>query len=442
MTKAMASPPKVEERAAQRWRAVDSALQAALACERTRRDVVVAEACGQDADLRREVESLLHAHDRVADNFLERPAAASFAAALTSPRSAPTVAPSPAPEKRRAVSARVALFMAGAMLAVGLVGGWQLAGSASAVARLTSAMTGLLRPPGDVAEDVDTDAMWPSAADGSLALTVVDRAGRSKGRGNIPTNRPWTPRFSPDGQRVAYGAFGPERSSSDIWITDLDAGTTRRLTNDSGDNNDPQWSADGHTIAYSAGAAGGKDVLIQPVAGGAATVVAARDGTQFPSDWMGDGSALLVTHANGSRGHDILVQPTDGSAAWPYAATSANETAARASPDRRWVAYTSDESGRAEVYVDSYPRPGKRIAISQDGGIHPVWRGDGRELYYWSDDALIAVKLGVPPGDSPVAIEGRTLLFRAPYQVGLNTMYDVSPDGRSFVIVRNGDALR
>jgi hypothetical protein len=443
MTNMMAPDPKECERAmalspaAQRWRAVDSAFQAAIACERSRRDLIVAEACGQDADVRREVESLLDAHDRAADDFLERPAAASFAAALTSPRSARRSVPSPAPERRRAVSARAALFMAGAMLTIGLVGGWQLAGSASAVARLTSSASELLRPPANA----DVDAMWPSAADGALALTVVDRAGRSAGRGTIAANRPWTPRFSPDGRRLAYGAFGPERSSSDVWVTDLDAGTTRRLTNDSRDNNDPQWNADGRTLAYSASAAGGKDVLMQAADGGAATVIVARDGTQFPSDWLRDGSALLVTHANGSS-NDILAQPLDGSAAWPYAATSANETAARASPDGKWVAYTSDESGRVEVYLDSYPRPGKRIAISQDGGMHPVWRGDGRELFYWSNDALIAVQIGMPPDGSPPAIERRTLLFRAPYQVGLNTMYDVSPDGRSFVIVRNGDAMR
>jgi Tol biopolymer transport system component len=265
-------------------------------------------------------------------------------------------------------------------------------------------------------------------------LIVVDRAGRPLHE--IPGNRPWTPRFSPDGRRVAYGAFGPGRETSDLWVTDIDAGTTRRLTDDGGDANDPQWSSDGATVAYSASAPGGKDVVTQSLSGGTARVLAARDGTQFPSDWLRDGSALLVTEEAGPNQHDILVQPADGSPARPYAATSADESAARFSPDGRWVAYTSDESGRAEVYVDAYPQPGRRRMISSGGGVHPVWRGDGRELYYWRDGALVAVRLGAAVGGAPPAPGEQTVLFRAPYNVGVNTMYDVSPDGERFVIVR------
>jgi Tol biopolymer transport system component len=315
------------------------------------------------------------------------------------------------------------------MLAIGLVGGWALA-RASVWTRWTSAADEIVRP------RIDAGAAHEPAVAGELALTVVDRAGRP--RRTIAANRPWTPRFSPDGRRVAYGAFGAGRSTSDLWVTDLDAGTTRRLTD--GDSNDPQWSADGRTLAYSAAAPGGKDVLVRPAAGGEARVLAARDQTQFPSDWLRDGSALLVTEQGGPNGYDILVQPTDGSTPWPYAATSANETAARVSPDGRWVAYTSDESGRAEVYLDSYPRPRRRVSISQGGGLHPVWRGDGRELYYWSDGSLVAVRLAPSSGDAPPAVETRTVLFRAPYEVAPNTMYDVSPDGNQFVIVLSRNA--
>lgn len=174
----------------------------------------------------------------------------------------------------------------------------------------------------------------------------------------------------------------------------------------------------------------------RPVGSDEAGVLAARDGTQFASDWARDGSALLVTDQTADNGYDILVQPADGSPARPYAATSANESAARGSPDGRWVAYTSDESGRAEAYLDAYRRPGRRVTVSTGGGVHPVWRGDGRELYYWRDGVLVAVRLGAAAGGAPPAPAAETVLFRAPYQVEPNTMYDVSPDGQRFVIVR------
>ncbi|MGH7678414.1 MAG: TolB family protein, partial [Gemmatimonadaceae bacterium] len=267
-----------------------------------------------------------------------------------------------------------------------------------------------------------------------ISLTVVDRAGRTQR--TIAAKRPWTPRISPDGRQVAYGAFGSGRESSDIWVTDVVAGKTRRLTDDNADSNDPQWSADGKTVAYSANAVGGKDLLAQRLDGAAVRELITREGTQFASDWLRDGSALLVSEQTESNGFDILVQPADGSRPWPYAATRANETAARISSDGRWIAYTSDESGRTEVYLDSYPRPGRRVQVTWNGGLHPVWRGDGRELYYWNDGALTAVKLGAPAGNAAPEVGEQTVLFRAPYLVGQNTMYDVWPDGKRFVIVR------
>jgi len=219
-------------------------------------------------------------------------------------------------------------------------------------------------------------------------------------------------------------------------VTDLGAGTTRRLTEGGADANDPQWSADGATLVYSVNAEDGKDVVLLPLDGGTGRALASRQGTQFPSDWLRDGSALLVTEQSGEGGHDILVQPADGSGARPYAATPADETTARFSPDGRWVAYTSNESGRPEVYLDSYPRPGRRAMVSSNGGAHPVWRGDGRELYYWRDGALVAVQLDEAAGDAPPARGAEAVLFRAPYPAGVSTMYDVSPDGQRFVIAR------
>lgn len=350
------------------------------------------------------------------------PSAAAFAAALTGRgRDVRSTG--------RMVSARAAMYAVGVVLAVGLVGGWALAKS-RLVQRLPSALPSALQPLSN------GDAGERSGSAGDMSLTVFDRAGRSQRA--IPASRPWTPRFSRDGRLLAYGAFGVGRTTSDVWVTDLSAGTTRRITDDENDSNDPQWSANGALVAYSVSAPDGKDLMMRQVSGGAPSILSTRTGTQFASDWLPDGSALLVTEETDRNKRDIIVQPADGSTPWPYAATLADETAARVSPDGRWVAYTSDESGREEVYIDSYPRPGRRVSVSWDGGAHPVWRGDGRELYYWNDGALVAVQLRLDTalGDAAPAIGTRVVLFRAEYHVGPNTMYDVSPDGERFVIVQ------
>jgi serine/threonine-protein kinase len=368
--------------------------------------------------------------------------AAAFAAALTAPAAGPapvfalgagqSADPSEAPHDSgarsggRMVSARAAMYAMAATLMIGLVGGWLL-GRSPLLGRQPAAPATTDWPATKAGGD-----QWPAPA-GEITLALVDRTGRVER--TLPANRPWTPRFSPDAKRVAYGAFGSGRNTSDLWVADLGAGTTHRLTDDDGDSNDPQWNPDGSLLAYSVNAPGGKDVFVQRSGGGQPKALMSRDRTQFPSDWSRDGNALLVTDETPNHGYDILVQPADGTAPRPYAATSANETAARLSPDGRWVAYTSDESGRAEVYLDSYPKPGRRTLLSLGGGVHPVWRADGKELYYWHDGALVAAQLSWGRGDAVPPVAARTTLFRASYLVGLNTMYDVSADGTQFIIV-------
>ena len=412
----------------ERWREVDTILQLALEREAAQRDAYVRLACGGDEPLRREVVSLLAAHDAAPRSFLERPAAEALGLAAPEPAIPEPVPDAPAAGVAPAltiparypgmVSARFALSLALAALVVGLATGVTVVRS-DFISRWTS-------PTAAVAE-------VPAGAPG---LAIVDRTGRVQQR--IPAERAWTPRFSPDGRRLAYGAFGSGRGTSDVWVTDVAANTTTRITDDNADSNDPQWSADGSTLAWSVSAAGGKDVVRRRLDGSPVRVVAARPGTQFPSDWSRDGNTLLVTD-DGAGGHDIILQPVGGLSARPYAATRADERGARLSPDGDWVAYTSNETGQDVVYLDSYPRAGHRVIISQDGGADPAWRGDGRELYYWHGDSLVAVTLGRASGREAPAVETTRVLFRAPYQLGISTQYDVSPDGERFVIVQ-GDA--
>jgi hypothetical protein len=108
------------------------------------------------------------------------------------------------------------------------------------------------------------------------------------------------------------------------------------------------------------------------------------------------------------------------------------------SPDGRWVAYQSDETGRGEVYVQSYPTPGRKTLVSAGGGSNAVWAGDGRELYYWQGDQLIAARVDAGGAGTPLAVRGRTPLFRAPYFLRDETMYDVSPDGTRFILITGG----
>jgi Tol biopolymer transport system component len=420
---------------AERWRAVDQILQGALICTRDHRDEFVAHSCGDDTALRNEVSSLLAAYDTTSPEFLERPAIEEHGFSSGTVPAEPPVPAASRAQPTRMVSARLVLYAAIAGIAAGTVTGWTLAHS-STVERWQGTLKALrLQANANGSSDANSASRTgATGASGELSLVVVNRGGQVVRE--ITANRPWTPRFSPDGRKIAYGAFAEGRGTSDIWITDLDGSAIQRLTDDDADSNDPQWSPDGGTVAYSVSAQGGKDVAEQSAAGGGAHIVASRPGTQFPTDWLHDGSALLVSEDAGDNHLTILVQPADGSAARPYAATRAQESAGRMSPHTHWVAYTSNESGRDEVYVDSYPRPGTPIMISRGGGVDPVWRSDGQELYYWRGDALVAVPIDGSRVDRPPVLGAERELFHLAYERALNSMYDVSPNGERIVIVR------
>jgi hypothetical protein len=416
----------------ERWQTVDHILQGALTCPHAQRDAFVATACGDDTLLRTEVSSLLVAYDATPADFLERPAIEEHGLNSETASQPPSTDTTALPQASRMVTARLAVYASAAGIVLGVMTGWRLAHSPT-VERWRSAITAIRQQTsgtGPVSAAVTTSP----AGVGAWSLVVVDRSGRISR--DIVADRPRAPRFSPDGQRVAYSAFGQGRRTSDVWITDVDAGTTRRVTDDDSDSDNPQWNPDGAELAYAVNPRSGKAIVERPIAGGDAHIIASWPAAAFPTDWLHDGSGLLVNGNAGNNRFDILVQPADGSAMRPYAATSAQETAARMSPHTHWVAYTSDESGHEEVYVDSYPGPGFRVMVSQAGGVDPVWRGDGRELYYWRGDALIAVPIDGSRIGRPPVLGPERVLFHSGYEHSVNSMYDVSPDGTRFAIVR------
>jgi serine/threonine-protein kinase len=296
---------------------------------------------------------------------------------------------------------------------------------------------GLLRPLVDVSL---TGAVVYNTAPTARELTIVDRTGA--GTVLLDDRLFWVPRFSPDGSRIVYGTQGTE---VDVWMHDLNGGTTERLTFDGFGNNDPVWSPDGRRIAFSRSEAR-KDLFALTVGGTdrAFDTLLVADGTQWTTDWSPDGRSIVFTSGDAGN-EDILALSVAGhDEPYPVVATPASEGAGRISPDGQWLAYHSDESGRLEVYVQAFPVAEARRQISVDGGRDPMWGPDGSELFYWigglapevsgSWEHLGAAQLAFRDG---VSVVSRDTLFHFPgYVGGAHAGYDVHPDGDRFVIVR------
>ncbi len=266
------------------------------------------------------------------------------------------------------------------------------------------------------------------AAGTDLDLELFDRTGREQIL--FRSGGFWAPRFSPNGNQIAFGARNPD----DIWIYDLRTQTRRRFTLDGASNNDPTWSPDGKQIAFSANRPTRKDLLVRNTDGtGSERQLVVKEGLQWPSDWTRDGF-ILYTEVTLDEDRDIWVVKADGSEApFPYLKTPFVEKSAQVSPDGRWIAYDSNAPGQFEVFVNRFPKPSSSpVIVSSAGGRNPRWGHDGRELFYWKDNRLIAVRLDL--GDRPRVLHYATVL-ETRYASADHPNYDVHPDGKRFVVV-------
>ena len=267
------------------------------------------------------------------------------------------------------------------------------------------------------------------AAGTDLDLAFFDRAGKEQVV--FRNGGYWAPRFSPDGNQVAFGATRPE----DISVYDIPTKTRRRLTLDGANNNDPTWSPDGRQLAFSANRPTRKDLLVRNADGsGVEQRVVVREGLQWPTDWTRDGF-IVYTEVPLDEDRDIMVVKADGSEPpFAYLDTPFSEKAADVSPDGRWIAYDSNASGRFEVFVDRFPRRSTSpVILSRAGGRNPRWSADGRELFYWENKQLISVHLDLPT--APTA-KSYSRMFETNYAAADHANYDVHPDGSRFVIVQ------
>jgi serine/threonine-protein kinase len=241
------------------------------------------------------------------------------------------------------------------------------------------------------------------------------------------------PRISPDGRRVAVAI---EEQEAQTWLYDLSRDTLTRLTFGGNTNLNPIWTSDGKRIAFESNKEGSENVFWQLAdgSGGLERLTTSED-LQFPVSCSSDGQLLAYAEINPTTGRAIWVLRLGDRKAEPFLRTPFDEGVPQFSPDGRWLAYISDESGRFEVYVQPYPGPGGKWQISTEGGTEPVWNPNGRELFYRSGDKMMAVDIATQPS---FAAGKPRMLFEGPYQPTEATApnYDVSRDGQRFLMLK------
>jgi Tol biopolymer transport system component len=251
--------------------------------------------------------------------------------------------------------------------------------------------------------------------------------------------------LSPDGTRVAIERTDPQTRRTDIWTLDPVRDVKTRLTFDPAADSMPVWSPDGRQIAFvsfqrSSGLAGFSLFITSSNGGGNERQLPDTGFNRRPADWLSQGDLILFAAQDSQQGTWNLwtVQANGQEKPRPYLQTPFNKGGAKLSPDGRWVAYHSAESGRNEVYVQSYPDPRIRLQVSSGGGEFPRWKGDGRELYFVAADGSRVLAAPVHASGNSLQVGAAKLLFQMEGAAG----YDVARDGQRFLMIVQAERPR
>jgi Tol biopolymer transport system component len=267
-------------------------------------------------------------------------------------------------------------------------------------------------------------------AGGRTSLDWTDRSGRQLSQILAPSVIEGGFALSHDGTRLAVGLTRQGSPSCDLWIYDLERGSVSRLTFEEGDEVDPVWSSDDRRILYVSTLTNDGNLYARNAdgSGGVETVLVTAEGVVHP-DWSHDGRWLVVQKTNGQTGQDLERYDLSTKQLTPLVQTPFNDTLGRISPDDRWLAFVSEQSGRPEIFVQSTLGQSGLWQVSNSGGTWPAWSHDGREIYYVQPpDRLMAVEIEVEAGATIRSSTPRQL-FRVPADG-----FDVSPDGERFVV--------
>jgi Tol biopolymer transport system component len=291
----------------------------------------------------------------------------------------------------------------------------------------------------------DTGVLTYRAGGGEsrLQLMWVERSGATKGTfGPQDPYSGGSPEISPDGRRVAAERMV---SGEHVWLYDVPRGVPNRLAFDTAIDAAPVWSPDGRRLVFASGPNGGNDLFERPASGlGDAQPLLLSPEPKWPLSWSPDGRFLLYASLNPKTGSDLWALPMSGDTHQPFPVvqTGGDQASGQFSPDGHWVAYVSNESGRTEVYAQTFPGPGGKWQLSTIGGTQPRWRADGKELFFVAPDLEL---MGVPiaagtdgslSAGTPVPLF-RTRLFdeHGGTSVFARPQYAVAPDGRFLMTV-------
>ncbi len=262
-------------------------------------------------------------------------------------------------------------------------------------------------------------------------LTWLDRGGKQLEAVAAPIHGLIHPQFSPDEKQLAF--IQTDDQNGDIWTRDMARGISTRFTSDPAFEGYPLWSPDGRRMVFSSNREGPYDLYIKGISGASHEQPLLKTANRkFATSWTADGHLLLYHDVDPITKDDLWVLPMEGERKPSvFLRTTSDEGHGAFSPDGKWIAYQSNESGRFEIYVQPYPATGAKWQVSKDGGNMAAWRRDGKEIYWLEESALMAAEVKSGPVFQPGVPQQ---LFETGIRKIRNERYAVSGDGKRFLV--------